>query len=70
VSGLAWLALLATIALVILNIVGVSWVSWWAVPYPILLYMTYVALLFLFGTKLMSVALSNYKAGKEKGSKE
>lgn len=42
-----WLALVITIALTVTNAVGWISVSWWAVPYPILLYFSGLALVLI-----------------------
>lgn len=58
-----WFCLVSTLALIVLCIMGVPWVHWLLIPYPSLMYLSYIAILFLFGTKLVSVALANHKSG-------
>jgi arginine exporter protein ArgO len=65
IAPVFWVCLVATIALIVLCIVGVPGIHWLLIPYPTLLYLAYIALVFLFGTRLVSVALANHKSGKE-----
>lgn len=57
IAPVFWVMLAFTVILLTFNIMGVAWVSWWIVPYPFLLYMTYIALLFLFGAKAVNLAV-------------
>ena len=39
-----WVALLATVAMATTNLVGWTSISWWAVPYPMLVYLSVLAI--------------------------
>jgi hypothetical protein len=57
-----WLMLAATVALIVVNVLGLPWASWWMVPYPTFLYLAFIALYMLHGTKLVNFALKAFNS--------
>jgi hypothetical protein len=52
---IAWLIIASTIALIVLGALGLT--SWWLVPYPTFIYLSFIAIYMLHGTKLVNFAL-------------